>query len=164
MASEETRLTIGLGEFAVSRDPSLTMIAYGLGSCVGVALYDPVVGLGGMIHVVLPAAPVEGSARSPTHFADTGIAYLLQEMERRGAKRSRIQAKIAGGARMFDVNHASVLDIGNRNVLAVKETLGDLGLTLVGADVGGNYGRTMHFFLKDGQVLITTYGRGQKIL
>lgn len=140
------------------------MVAYGLGSCIGVALFDPEVGVGGMIHVVLPTAPAEQEVRNPTRFADTGIQFLLREMERLGARRRRIRSKIAGGARMFEVNHAPALDIGNRNWQAVRENLGRLGLPLVGEDVGGNYGRTMHFFLKDGQVLITTYGRGEKIL
>lgn len=156
---------IGLGEMRMSRDPGDVLVCYGLGSCVGLILYDPILHVGGMVHVVLPDSSLGRGGDQSGKFADTAVPTLLEEVQKLGAVRSRIRARMAGGARMLSVlSTTSKLDIGARNVEAVKAALAKAGLALTAEDCGGTYGRTVQLFVATGRVLVSTVGRGEKEL
>jgi chemotaxis protein CheD len=156
---------IGLGEMHVSRDPEDILVCYGLGSCVGLILYDPISRAGGMAHVVLPDSTLGRGSDQPAKFADTAVPALLEEVLKAGGSRSRLKARMAGGARMLNVlSSNSKLDIGARNAEAVRAALGKVGISLTAEDCGGTYGRTVTLFVDSGRVLVSTVGRGEKEL
>lgn len=152
-------VTVRIGELHVLRREGV-LVAIGLGSCVGVALYDPVRRVAGLAHIFLPASHngrlVPGS---PARYADTGVPALVEAMREAGALQRQIQAKIAGGAQLFLRGDHSTLDVGRRNVEAVRAALASLGIPLVAQDVGGSRGRTMRLFADSGRVVVTTLGR-----
>ena len=158
-------VSIGLGEFSVSVDPETTLVAYGLGSCIGLTLYDPEVGAGGMAHVVLPERPSNSADDGGAKYADTGVDRLAAELERAGGKRRRMIVKMAGGAQLLALPlNGHRWDIGERNINAVRQSLARCGLVLATFDVGGAHGRTLRLRVHDGQVMVSTIGRGEKIL
>lgn len=136
------RLRVGVGEYAISVD-DVVLVSTGLGSCVGVAISDGA-GTVGLLHVMLPrtdARPIE----NPAKFADTGIELLVGEFEGLGVGRDDLVAKIAGGSEMIKFDSRSK-SIGERNVEAVRRSLRDVGVPIVGEDVGGDVGRTVMLF------------------
>jgi len=147
-------LNVGIGEIAVLDKPG-KIGAIGLGSCVAVAMFDPVAKVGGMVHVLLPDSRGQ-KTELPGKFADTGIPELLRLMEEKGARRDRIIVKIAGGASLMNVNVGNFGDIGKRNVEAVREQLSALNLRLQGEDIGGNEGRTFILDLAAGTFSVKT--------
>ena len=152
---------VKMAEYGVVEAPD-QLITIGLGSCVGITLYDKYNKVGGMVHIMLPE---NRKGLKPAKYADTGIPLLIEEMEKLGAKKSYLKAKIAGGAKMFSVTSKdSSLNVGERNVLKVKEVLKDLGISILGEDTGANYGRTMKFFTDDGRVMITSHKTDDKEL
>ena len=135
-------IVIGMADYAVSRSPE-KLTTLGLGSCVGIALYDPVAKIGGLIHIMLPTIENARFKDNCAKFADSGIPCLIEEMIRIGAVRRRLVAKIAGGAKMFSFNSDASLNIGERNVQATKMVLSEMKVPLISEDVGKNYGRTV---------------------
>lgn len=159
------RISVGIGEFCVSKDHSNVLVAHGLGSCIGMAAYDPEKQIAGLIHIMLPTVNSSNNIVNKAKFADTGVPFLIGEMKKLGSRTDTMVIKIAGGARMFRVNsESSIFDIGERNIKAVKNTLTQLGYKVYSEDVGLNYGRTMELFVKNGQVVVRTFGQGQKEL
>lgn len=159
MTLELQIVAVGLGELQVGRDPRLVLVAYGLGSCVGVSLYDPVARVGGLAHVMLPES--SGGARSPK-YADQAIPLLLERLAALGGEPRRLACKLAGGARMLvGRGLEDRFQIGERNLSAVQSTLARYGLTPVGTAVGGSIGRTMHLFLESGRVIVQSAGRAE---
>ncbi len=157
----QSRVIIGIAELAVDIAPTI-IVTLGLGSCVGVTMYDPKNKLGGMIHIML--ANSHGDTRGkPAKFADTGIPLLLSKMLERGADKNNLIVKIAGGARMFG-NHVPALNVGGKNVKAVKEALSALGLKIRAEDTGGNRGRTIELFLETGDLAVKVIGEDVKII
>ncbi|CEP69565.1 Chemoreceptor glutamine deamidase CheD [Moorella glycerini] len=156
---------VGIAEWQVARGP-WRLVTLGLGSCVGIALYDPTSQIGGLAHIMLPDSSQFQDRGNRAKFADLALPDMLAEMLRRGARRSMLAAKIAGGAQMFTSGdrHLSLLNIGQRNTAMVRQTLQELGVPIIGADTGGNYGRTMIFDLLNGDVHIRTIGRPVKII
>lgn len=156
-------ISIGMGEIKLSSDPEETLCALGLGSCIGVAMYDPGLPLAGMCHIVLPSSGICGDSGSePGRYADTGIPELLRQMESAGATKSAIGVVVAGGAELFKMSgkQASVLNIGHRNSEAVRAALANLGLTVRAQDVGGNCGRSLSLNVADGIVTVRRLGEG----
>lgn len=152
-------ITVGIADMKYTRNEGI-LITYALGSCVGVCLYDPVVKVAAMIHVMLPMK-LEGSKDSNIYkFANTGILETLKKMQVFGAVKSRITAKIAGGAKMFDVpDGLSFGNIGLRNVESVKQVLKSQNISIIGENVGGNYARTLLFDSSNGLGVLRTYGK-----
>lgn len=156
-------LTIGIAEMGVVKDDDV-LITYALGSCIGVCLYDANIKLAGMVHVMLPTAPADGPGKAIGRYADTGIPALVSSMESKGSMRSRLKAKIAGGAKMFTIPGDSVVgNIGDRNIQEVKKVLGSLRIPIVGEDVGLDYARTMSFNASDGMATIKAFSKGTSV-
>lgn len=154
---EEIR--VGIAEYRAAPAPwRITTI--GLGSCVGVALYDYMKKIGGLAHIMLPYSSQFSNISKPEKFADLAIPMLLEEMESMGANRRNITAKICGGASMFNFPDKNlIMDIGSRNVKAVKEILSKLSIPLRGEDTGGNRGRTITLDAGNGKIYIKRAGR-----
>ena len=162
---ESVTIPVGLGEMRVTQDLDTALVCYGLGSCIGMSVYDPVARIGGMIHVVLPTAENGARERSPFKYASTGIPMLMREMEKHGAKKSRIIVKIAGGASMLsgasgDGFSSRVLNVGERNLKAIKEDVAIESVSLRAADVGGTSGRTLWLSMKSGKVTVRKAASG----
>ncbi|MBN1503422.1 chemotaxis protein CheD [Candidatus Woesearchaeota archaeon] len=155
---EET--VVDMGKYVVAHNPDV-LIALGLGSCVGAAVIDSEMHIGGLAHIMLPHSSeckrenTEGF--NMNKFADIAIPSLIRDMELKGCKRERIKAKIAGGAHMFkNIVGLEVLDIGKRNIDAVKHELGKLNIPIVAEETGGSIGRTVKFDLKTSILQIKT--------
>ena len=158
-------IPIGLGDLEIVRSGGSTLVAYGLGSCIGIVAFDPALGVGGMAHVVLPDSSLGRGDDKPGKYADLAVPRLIRGLIALGAKKSRLIMKIAGGAQMLGMAGLSgKLDIGARNAEAVRQAVGREGLTLAAEETGGNFGRTMHFYLPAGRVTVVSMGRGEKEL
>lgn len=154
-------IKIGIGDMKVLRQ-SGTLITYALGSCIGITLYDPVIKLGGLLHIMLPKAGDQGAA-TPFKFADTGIREMIRKMAAYGGISRRYVCKIAGGAQMFQMT-GPIGNIGERNIASVREELAAQQIRIQGEDVGKNYARTMLMDVSTGAVRVRTMGRNEIIL
>ena len=158
----DDKLVVGIADMKMTKDNGM-LVTYALGSCIGICLYDPAIRLAALIHIMLPLN-METGRKSPMKYADTGIRETLREMERRGAVRSRLVAKIAGGTRMFDVGGGGSLgNIGQRNIESVHMTLKREGIRLMKEDVGGSTARTLLFDAATGQCCVRSYGKPEVI-
>lgn len=154
--TEPAREKVGIAVHRVARAP-LLLVAPGLGSCLGIVLYDPASKIGGLAHSLLPAAPVGRESETTGKFVDGAIISMVAEMTALGADRQRIWSRIAGGANMFASLPGPAEDrVGARNVRRARETLESLNIPLLGEDVGGDFGRTLEFDLATGQVRVRT--------
>ncbi|HEX2985431.1 MAG TPA: chemotaxis protein CheD [Caproiciproducens sp.] len=155
-------VTIGISDMKIVKGGD-SLVTYALGSCVGICLFDPVTRIGGLGHIMLPNYPVNNPNENKYRFADTCIPEMVQEMERLGVQRRRITAKIAGGAKMFDVSGDTTFgNIGSRNVVAVKGTLLRFHIPIQAEDTGLNYGRTVYFHTEDGTMVVKSFSKGVK--
>ena len=155
-------LTVGISDLNASTAPDV-LVTYALGSCVGICLYDKATRIGGLAHIMLPSSKDALRRDGDIYkFADTAIPELVRKMEVLGAARSRIVAKIAGGAQMFAaISSSSIANIGQRNIAAVKDSLKALHIPIIGEDVGADYGRTLYFYTLDGSVRIKSASHGE---
>ena len=149
--------TVRMGEIEVSKRPGEELVARGLGSCIGLALIDRSSGVAGMAHVVLPESG--GSTGEPGKFADLAVPALIAQMQRAGAVKRRLDAVMAGGARMFELGE---MDIGARNAAAVETGLSRAGLKVRAAETGGNRGRTLRLTVGEFEVTVKEAG-GQPV-
>lgn len=158
-------IKVGMADLKTCKAPD-GVTTLGLGSCVGIALRDPVLKIGGLVHIMLPdSKSMHASNISVEKFADTGIVELVKQLEAMGAGRTRLVAKIAGGATMFQVQSRNdVMKIGERNVEATIRTLEELNIKLLAQDTGENYGRTVTFYPETGEFHIRAVGRSAKII
>ena len=155
-------IKVGMADYKVGRAPS-TLISYGLGSCIGVSLYDPQAKVGGLLHIMLPDSTESRASENPAKFADTGVPLMLKDVLALGASKSRLVAKMAGGAQMFAFAKATdIMRVGARNAEAVKEQLKSLGIKLIAEDTGENYGRTVQINLENGVYTVKTMVKGEK--
>lgn len=155
-------LRVGMADYKVGKAPA-SIISYGLGSCIGVTLYDSVTKVGGLLHIMLPDSTQARSNENPAKFADTGLAIMLKDVLGLGASRSRLVAKVAGGSQMFQfANATDIMRVGQRNADAVKKVLAELNIRVIAEDTGGNYGRTVQIDLDTGVYKIKTIDKGEK--
>jgi chemotaxis protein CheD len=155
-------IKVGMADLQSARHPCI-ITTLGLGSCVGVALYDSSKKIVGLAHIMLPSSTQARNNGNVAKFADTAIVKLVNDMIMLGASKANIVAKLAGGAQMFQFNNASeMMRIGLRNVAAVKEMLCQLKIPIIAEDTGGNYGRTIEINSENGALLIKTIGHGVK--
>ncbi|MBO5293312.1 MAG: chemotaxis protein CheD [Lachnospiraceae bacterium] len=157
-------IKVGMADLKVCVSPD-SITTLGLGSCVGIALRDPVTKIGGLAHIMLPDSTAIRNNSNIPKFADTGIEELVRQIVARGANRSRLVAKIAGGAQMFAFQTKSeMVRIGERNVEASKKKLKELGIRILAEDTGKDYGRTVIFYPETGDFVIKAVGRSQTVI
>lgn len=157
-------IKVGMADLNICSSPD-AITTLGLGSCVGIILYDPILKVAGLAHIMLPDSTQIRSNENVAKFADTGIETLLRQLIQKGAQRSRMIAKIAGGAQMFAFSaENTMLSVGQKNVIATKKKLSELGIRIIAEDTGDSYGRTIEFYPETGQLLIKAVGKEQKII
>ncbi len=146
---------VGVAEHFVGKAP-MRLMTMALGSCLGIVLYDPVNAIGGLAHAMHPRRNLVRRKSNRSKFVDTAIEVMLSKMERLGAKRNDIVAKLFGGARMFDSfkDAAGVMQIGSENVIVARKVLSSLSIPIVSESVGGSKGRTIVLDLEDGTVKV----------
>lgn len=156
-------INVGMADLKTTKTPNILMTA-GLGSCIGICIHDPILKVGGMAHIMLPTANGH-NAENPAKYADSAMEILIADILRLGAQKSRLRAKIAGGAQMFSFpGKPPVLKIGDRNAEAVTEGLARIGIPLIISDVGGSFGRTIHYDVGTGDLKIRTINHGEKVI
>ena len=153
-------IKVGIADLNIALSP-YKLITVGLGSCVGIAIYDKDAGIGGLAHIMLPDSSQFNKVTNEIKFADLAIPIMVQDMIKKGARLKNMKAKIAGGASMFNFpDKTIVMDIGNRNGIAVKSALKILCIPILAEDIGGNKGRTLIFDTANGSLFIRTVGMG----
>ena len=162
MNNNAKKLTIGIADMKLAKVEGM-LVTYALGSCIGIWLHYPVINLGALVHIMLPLN-METGRKNPLKYADTGIKETLRQMEAMGARRNRITAKIAGGAKMFEDSGGSLGNIGQRNIESVHLNLKKEGIRLVKEDVGGSVARTLLFDVSSGLCCVRCYGRPELII
>lgn len=157
-------LVVGISDAKVSADPTDSVVTYALGSCVGLALYDRVRRVGGLLHVMLPDSRFRSSARefNPFMYADSGFYELLRAVEAAGGRRQDLVAKLAGGANML--GQTAIFDIGRRNAEALLGLCRLERIPVLGTSLGGTVGRSMELWLSDGKVKVRLLGVGEEVL
>lgn len=164
LSKGNAEIQVGIADYKVANSPQ-KLITLGLGSCVGVALYDSMSKVGGLLHIMLPDSTQFNNVTKPAKFADTGIPLMIEDIKRRGGNTTRLTAKLAGGAQMFKgLDEKFVLNIGQRNAAMVREILSKMGIRILAEELGGNRGRTMIFDTSNGQVTIRTIGIALKVI
>lgn len=157
-------IKVGMADMNVCVAPD-GIATLGLGSCVSVVLYDRERKLGGLVHVMLPDSTGVRNAANPAKFADTGIRELVRRLRELGAREQRLEAKMAGGARMFSFeNQSDLMKIGEKNVEACRAALRELGIPVVAEDVGKDYGRSVTFYPETAAFEISSVGKPLKII
>lgn len=157
-------IKVGIADLKVARTPD-RLITIGLGSCVGIVLFDRISGIGGLAHIMLPDSTKFSKVINDIKFADLAIPILVNKMKEMGANARNLRAKIAGGASMFNFSDSKInMDIGERNSKAVKEILGFFSIPLESEDVGGTKGRTITFDTVTGALYVRTVGEGTKTI
>lgn len=157
-------IKVGMADYNICKSPD-AITTLGLGSCVGIVLYDSRTKIAGMVHVMLPDSTTVKNNENKAKFADTGIDLLISDMIKAGALRAALTAKIAGGAQMFAfTSNNEALRVGERNVEAAKKKLSQLKIRLLAEDTGLNYGRTIEFYPEHGGLLIKAIGKEPKMI
>lgn len=152
-------VVINLGEIHVSSNPETALSCLGLGSCIALCMYDPLVRVGGMAHIVLPCSRDGASGgMTNTKYADVAIPSLLQQMRDCGAVKAHLVVKIVGGAQMLSFGASRSFNTGEKNLVATKEVLAGEALEIAASDVGGNRGRTVKMEVETGRVIVKTVG------
>ncbi len=155
-------IKVGIADLKIAKAPQ-KLTTLGLGSCVGVTIYDPTLKIGGMVHVMLPDSTAIKNNTNKAKFADTGVKELLDQLVAQGCKRNNCVAKIAGGAQMFKFSaQTETLRVGEKNIVAVQQILRELRIPIKASDVGDTFGRTIELNLENGLLLVRTIGKGEK--
>lgn len=158
-------ISLGLGERAISRNPDDVLVAYGLGSCLGISMVDPSTRVSGLLHAVLPGAANGVASNDPVSqkYVDTGIVGLLEAVVKEGANKNRLIIRIVGGANMLIApGMANAFDIGTRNMETARKTLQRLNLKITAEEVGGHTGRTVHVYVADSRVTVRVIGEKER--
>lgn len=152
-------ITVDISDMKLSGDRDDVIVTYSLGSCVGVTLYDPVAGVGGMIHCMLPLSKIDpAKARiKPYMFVDTGVAAMLGELYRMGASRQNIVAKVAGAG--SPLGKEETFRIGQRNYTILRKFLWKNNILINKEDVGGSKARTLYLYMADGRTTVKSEGK-----
>jgi len=148
-------LVVGVGDCKVSSDPGSEIVTYALGSCIAVAIWDPLSRVGGLLHFMLPESPAGSAAAScdnPYRYADTGTPMLFRGAYHQGADKRRLVVRLAGGASVVDSD--GIFNIGKRNYAALRKILWKAGVMVHGEDVGGSNSRTVRLEVGSGRFFI----------
>jgi chemotaxis protein CheD len=157
-------LIVGMGAMQVSRDPGATIVTYALGSCIGIAIHDPIAKVGGLLHYMLPESSTnpEKASKNPAMFADTGVPLLFQEAYRLGGEKTRMRVRVVGGAQLLD--DSGYFNIGKRNYMTLRKILWANNVLIQGEEVGGQVNRTVRLEIGSGRFWVKTSGNGEKEL
>ncbi len=154
-------INVGIAECSKAKSPNVLRTI--LGSCVGICLYDKSKQVGALAHIMLPVKKKAES--SDMKYADTAIPLILNKLKKEGSVVQNIEAKIIGGASMFKLSpNSKMAEIGINNISKSKEVLANLNIKLVAEDVGGDFGRTLDFFMENGEVHIRSIGKDEKVI
>ena len=157
-------IKVGIADWKLCKTPN-QITTIGLGSCVGVVLYNNISDCCGLLHIMLPSSKEIKNNSHRAKFADTGIEDMILALEQQGLRKDSLYAKIAGGAAMFQFSGTTELgSVGERNVKAVKETLSAYHISIVAEDTGSDYGRTVIFDPVTKKMIVRAAGRPEKIL
>lgn len=150
---------VDIADLQVTDDARVTLVTYSLGSCIGVAIWDPRARVGGMLHYMLPDSSLspEKAKAKPAMFADTGIAALFHATYKIGAAKKNIVVKIAGGSSLLDDN--GVFNIGKRNYIMLRKIFWKNGILIEAEDVGGSLSRTVRLDVATGRFMVKSRGR-----
>jgi chemotaxis protein CheD len=160
----KTVIKVGMADLKVAKSPDI-LTTLGLGSCIGLTLYDPVAKVGGLVHYMLPDSTKLKNNTNIAKFGDTGIRELLKLVLANGANQRRLVAKIAGGACMFEVSGLSAVgNVGARNTEIAKQMLKELNIPLIAEDTGLNYGRTVELNCENGEYTIKAVGKDIRVI
>jgi len=163
MNTATVEIRVKVADYAVAAAGTISTI--GLGSCVAIVLYDAHSRVGGMAHVLLPDAAMSRDRSNPAKFPSSAVPLLLSEMRLLGARAERVRAKIVGGASMFgNLIAAGGINIGERNIVAVRGVLSGAKIPIVAEDVGADHGRSVYLFLDDGRVEVRSLKKGSCVL
>ena len=155
-------IKVGMADLNICKSPD-GITTLGLGSCVGVALRDPVTKIGGLLHAMLPDSTVIKNNTCVEKFGDSGLDELVKRMVRAGANKARLEAKLAGGAQMFAFQRNSdLVKVGERNAEAARKKLRAMHIRLLAEDTGLNYGRTVIYYPETGIYVIKAVGKPEK--
>jgi chemotaxis protein CheD len=155
-------LVIGIGDCQVCNEASSTLVTYALGSCVAVIVHDPVAGVGGLLHFMLPESTLDPAKaeKNPFMFADTGIPLLFRTAYQLGAEKKRLVVTVAGGAQMMDTQ--GTFNIGKRNCLAMRKILWKAGVLVQAEHLGGMASRTVRLEIRTGKVMLREAGQPEQ--
>lgn len=158
---EENVIEVEMSMMKIAVAP-LRLVTRGLGSCLGISIYDPLKKTGCMIHAMLPDIERAKGKPNPARFVNSSIRSMAEELEKRGCPRTRMVAKLFGGAHMFSFITENSINIGQNNIDMAEVVLKELGIKIAAREVGGTFGRTIELNLEDGRVTIKTASWGQK--
>ena len=157
-------IKVGMADLKIGSENDI-LATLGLGSCVGIVIYDKKNKLAGMAHVMLPSSKEIRNNGNKAKFVDTAINELIEELIKRGAKLDNLVSKIAGGAQMYKIKtNSDLMQIGKRNVKATKKLLAERKIELIAEETGSNYGRTIEFYVNTGELHIKAIGKKYKII
>jgi chemotaxis protein CheD len=163
MSRTSVEIRVKVADYAVAESGMISTI--GLGSCVAIILYDARAHVGGMAHVLLPNEAMSRDRSNPAKFPSSAVPLLVSEMRLLGARAERIRAKIVGGASMFgNLIPSGGINIGERNIAAVRGVLSDAKIPIVAEDVGADHGRSVYLHLDDGRVEVRSLKKGSSVL
>ncbi len=155
---------VKVAEWAAERGEGV-LVTLGLGSCVAIMLYDAESRAGAMAHVLLPSISLARDISNRAKFPETAVPLLIERLKALGADPRRLSAKLAGGASMFSqLATPGTIQMGERNVLAARSALRGAGIPIVREAVGGERGRSVRFYLKDGRVEIRSVGTNELVI
>jgi chemotaxis protein CheD len=164
LAEFPSQFVVGMADFAVSHDPALVLVSNPLGACLGIAIYDPAVKVGGLLHSLLPASSIDPirAASRPAMFLDSGLAAMLTRAEQLGAKKENLLVYIAGGAQIMD--ESTFFNIGQRNYEIFLRLLKGLNLNVEAQQIGGRSNQIMQLHLDTGEVRLKSSGQAKATL
>jgi chemotaxis protein CheD len=161
---ESTLIEVQMGKMELAQVPE-RLVTRGLGSCLGITMYDPIKKTGAMIHPMLPDMDKSKIKSNASRFVNSGILLALQELEKKGCFRSRLEVKVFGGAHMFSfINTDSALNVGQKNIEMAHAVFKELNIKILVEEVGGTFGRTVELDTDSGKVLVKTVSWGEKVV
>jgi len=157
-------VVVGIADMKVSKELDATVVTHSLGSCIGLAVYDPVAKVGGLLHYMLPESGLDANKAKerPLMFADTGIPLLFKACYKLGAEKKRMISKVAGGSQIMDPS--GTFNIGKRNYAALRKIFWRNHVMIDAEDVGGTANRTMWLDIATGELVLKVSGKGKTTL
>lgn len=151
-------VVVDIADMAISKDPDATLVTYSLGSCIGLAIWDPAVKVGGLLHYMLPDSQLSAAKAkaSPAMFCDTGVPRLFKAAYELGASKKRLVVKVIGGSQLLD--DKGTFNIGKRNYLALRKIFWKNGVMIDAEDVGGSQSRTVRLTVSSGHLTVRSRG------